>query len=1097
MDKYLNKDSVKSGKDAVLKGKDALMSKIRGPSAREQSKFQFDFKLLNVENVNVSSGSTVIISWKRGSKSTNNGKTKSLSVASNKSVAVNHPFSLTTTLHKEKPPKKGYESKTIVVSIKEDKGKKASSIGKTLLDLAEYTSNTSSEQFKSIPIKVKKGGPMMLTMNIRTKEMEMTDDEPMTETDMGESNDGSDDEDVEDIPDDDSDVSTATTTSSSLKPPATNNSLSRTTSSSSMNNTPTKNSPVSESVMFKEDNTDALNALLGKPSGGTKVTVTKHHEPEPLFDSKSVKREQTGEDSYYNKKRVLELENQVTELQKDLKDLKNKQPTSGTSSPAINSTEFTELKKRIKELASDNVDLEDQVKDLQDKLTNAQKAAVSGTKDSKMMQDMQDQLRQKDNSISDLNSKIRRLERDNGEKETELSKQQDTIRQIKQDLSAANAAVAAATAAASVASLSNKNNSSSDAQEEIEYLRREIQLLKENNAPQPMVGGGTLELKRKIQDLTKEVKDKDEMINRLKSGGATPTPTSPASNSSSSSNNNKIEVELNKTINQQKQEIAQHKQEITSLQQQIQASQKKSPSTGSSNGVDEMTKRENIDLKDKVSNLTSENRKLQDRYDSVKDDLENMSSQLDSVRDREQDYRSRIQQLEEDKEMLENKMNNSMASASALSFGAGRASADKSSKDKESKYEKERIEKELEQTKNELSRERERSKKLEREVKDLKDRLRGLEQDMESASGGRYQPTMAKSDHQEQEENKIIEQCIYTSSLTFRDGVGSCASSLFAQLSDVSAFSNENSRLFTKVISALNQSIERSMYNSSDLCYWLSNISGLIHLIKDGPNNIDNDRDPIIDGILISPSTNSPVSSSRKSPSLTFYYSLENLCREVYSLLLHNIYNKLKPKLSSILDQGSCILDKHTNRLSHTNHLNKICKVLEKYLNMMKDKFVFDSIIQQFYSQVFHFVSYSLLNDILNQEHQQSSCSPTFGFTIKLSLSKIEDWLSSIDDRDLLIPTRDNLMAIIEAANLMVIDKSIFTDSESIISAFSTLNILQIKKLLEIWKPDHLSPDPIPSSVISMARSNWNRPITNQTLIIDPTILIETQPSLS
>ncbi|KAF2069085.1 hypothetical protein CYY_009596 [Polysphondylium violaceum] len=1088
-------DKLNSVKSGALKG----MSKIRGPSTREQSKFQFDIKLLNVDNVNVSSGSTVIISWKRGSKSTNNGKTKALNVASNKSVAINHPLTLTTTLYKEKPPKKGYESKTIVVSIKEDKGKKASSIGKTLLDLAEYTANTSSEQFKSIPIKVKKGGPMMLTMNIRTKEMEMTDDEPMTETDMGESNDGSDDEDVEDIPDDDSDVSTATSTSHKPSTTVTSSNLSRATSSSSINNTPTKHSPVSESVMFKEDNTDALNALLGKPSSSTKVTVTKHAEPDSLFDAKAVKREQSGEDSYYNKKRVLELENQVTELQKDLRDMKNKPATSGISSPAANSAEFVELKKRIKELASDNVDLEDQVKDLQDKLANAQKAAVSGTKDSKMMSDIQDQLRQKDNQISDLNAKIRRLERDNGEKESEVAKHQDTIKQIKQDLSAANAAAAAAVAAASAASLSGSKNNNSDAQEEIEYLRREIQLLKESNAPQPMVGGGTLELKRKIQDLTKEVKDKDEMINRLKSGGGSGavSPTSPSSNNNS---NNSTNIELTKTVNQQKQELAQQKQEIATLQQQLQASQKKSPSTGSStSGVDEMTKRENIDLKDKINALTNENKRLTERCTTMNEDLENINNQLESNREhdvaREQEYRSRIQQLEEEKEMLENKMNNSMASASALSFGAGRASSDKS-KDKESKYEKERLEKELDQTKNELSRERERTKKLEREIKDLKDRLRSLEQDMESASGGRYQPTMAKSDHQEQEENKIIEQCIYTQSFTFRDGVGSCASSLLAQLSDMSAFSNENSRLFTKVTSALTQSIERSMYNSADLCYWLSNISGLIHLIKDGPNNIDNDRDPIIDGILVYQSTNSPISSSRKSPSLTFYYSLENLCREVYSLLLHNIYNKLKPKLSSILDQGSCILDKHTNRLSHTNHLNKICKVLEKYLNMMKDKFVFDAIIQQFFSQVFHFISFSLLNDILNQEHQ-ASCSPTFGFTIKLSLSKIEDWLSTIDDRELLIPTRDNLMAIIEAANLMVIDKSIFTDSESIISAFSTLNILQIKKLLEIWKPDHLSPDPIPSSVISMARSNWNRPITNQTLIIDPTILIETQPSLS
>ncbi|EGC35765.1 hypothetical protein DICPUDRAFT_151845 [Dictyostelium purpureum] len=1129
MDKY--KDSMKSGKDALFKG----LSKVRGPNTREQGKFQFDIKILNIENLPVTG--TVLVSWKRGTKSSNNGKTKPVTVSANKSASFNHPFSLTTTLYKEKPPKKTYESKTIAVSIKDEKTKK--SVAKTMLDLADFTQNLRDDQFKAIPIKQKKGGPIVLTLNVKTKELEINpDDEPATETDLN-SNDGSDDEDGEDfVADDDSnsDISTASSTSKfgnrqddhsqntmNEKPasPAElndllgNNKKSPTLNSySSKESTPTKSQTSSYSASpsvkpFSNDQDAELNALLSKgPSKPVVSTVSKPTTTTSTLTSNSSaynpnkdrdwKRE--AEDS---NQRVLQLERQVEMLQKDLKN-----GGGGGGGGSSNNTggpsaqEFADLKKRFREISGDNIDLEDKIKDLEDKLSSANKQAVASGSVSKQVADLQEQLRQRDSTIQDLNLKSRRLERDLQDKEQEVADQNEQVKYYQSQLKTSQQQTQQAMAAAAAASTSVSSGSSSEAQEEIEYLKREIQVLKETQSA-PNVGGGTLELKRKIQDLTREVKEKDDMINKMKSGGSPATTasviTSPVSSSSSPNitiiNLEKQNADLNKTIQQQKQELERNKQEIQQLQQKSSSSRVSSPVSG-----DETVKRENIDLKDKITVLQGDLKRTQDKYDQLNrrynDDIEEHNNIVNDLRDREEALHRKVDELQESNQQMENKMSMSMTSAAALSMtaGASKYSSDKSRE--KDKQEKEQLERQLEQTKTDLSREREKTKKLEREIRDLKDRIRSLEDQLEGGSSNGFVPTVAKSDDQEREETRLIERSIFVQSMTFRDGVGVTALSLFEKLSDLNAFSSQNSRLFNKVHSALSQQVEKSMYNSFDLSYWLSNISSLIHLIKDGPNNIDDEYDPIIDGILVM-DNGSPSMGGRKSPSQTFYYQLISLSREIYSLLLHNIYNKLRPKLTNIISQGTCILDKKTNRFSAVENdadINKICKLLQKYMNFFKDRFLFDSIVQQFFSQTFHFISHTLLNDILGSDKY---CTPANGFKLKLSLSKFDDWISSCEERELLEPCRHQFMAIIEAANLMVIDKSIFTDSESILTAFETLNVLQIKKLLEVWKPDSLSPDPIPMSVMQMSRTNWNRPTHNLTLQIDPTILLDIKPTLA
>ncbi|KAN0035296.1 hypothetical protein ACTA71_004561 [Dictyostelium dimigraforme] len=1128
--------------DKFMKGKIKGISQQRG----EQGKFQFDFKLISVENLPVTGN--CFVSWKRGAKSANNGKTKAVTINSNKSASFNHSFSMVTTLYKEKPPKKTYESKTIAISIKDEKNKK--SIAKTMIDLADFT-NFKDEQFKSIQIKQKKGGPIVIAMNIRSKEMEINpDDEPATETDLN-SNDGSDDEDGEDFEqDEDSSVSSLNTNSKYsnsnnitgklndddiLAPPSGSGfkkmsapiSSTKSDSISSNSTTPTKTStpstppsyssePTTTVKPFSNDTEAELNALLAKPSSKPKP-ISEPVKSTPVVSLSSGTSYNPGKDKDWKREaddanhRVQQLERQVEVLQRDLK--MNQNIANSGSGGGVSQQEFTDLKKRFREISGDNIDLEDKVKELEEKLANAyrQQPISQAGGSSRQLTDLQEQVRQKEATIQELNIKNRRLERDLQDKDQEITDQTEQVKyyqeQVKSAQTAAQKAIAAASAAAN--STSSTSQSNEEAQEEIAYLKREIQLLKDQQSPTVAVGGGTLELKRKIQDLTREVKEKDDALAKLKLGGS---PTSAGGSLSSIAaqtssnltitNLEKQNTELNKTLLTQQQEIDRSKQEIQQLQQQLSQAQKKINSVTNSPPpsvitTEELLKRENGDLKDKVATQHHEIKRIQEKYDQLNsrfnDEIEETNNVVNELRQREEGLNRKIEELTQENQQMEHKLSNEMTSASALSMSAMSAPSKFSSTNRDKdRQERENAERQLELAKSELSREREKTKRLDRELKDYRERIRLLELQVEEGGG-----SVIKQENQDKVEGRLIEQCIYTQPLTFVDGIGSVASSLYEQLTDICAFSQENGKLFTKVFTALQQALERSMYNSNDLAYWLSNISGLIHLIKDGPNNIDDDRDPIIDGILIMQNNSFSSTSQRKTPSQTFYYQLENLLRESYSLLLHSIYNKLRPKLTKIISFGACILDKKTNRFSAAENdvdINKICNILQKYMNLLKDKFIFDSIIQQFFSQTFHFISYTLLNEVLNGENY---CTPSSGFKIKLSLSKMDDWVSSSEERELLLPARDHFMSIIETANLMVIDKSIFTDSESVISAFETLNILQIKKLLEIWKPDNLSPDPIPKKIIASLNQQLDLNTHQRNLVVDPTILIDVQPKLS
>lgn len=67
----------------------------------------------------------------------------------------------------------------------------------------------------------------------------------------------------------------------------------------------------------------------------------------------------------------------------------------------------------------------------------------------------------------------------------------------------------------------------------------------------------------------------------------------------------------------------------------------------------------------------------------------------------------------------------------------------------------------------------------------------------------------------------------------------------------------------------------------------------------------------------------------------------------------------------------------------------------------------------------------------------------THGLRVKLAVSRIDEWLSKLDTD--VSTSGDRLNLLREAANVLVLDKSLFLDADTVTSIFHTLNLVQVQ----------------------------------------------------
>ncbi len=152
--------------------------------------------------------------------------------------------------------------------------------------------------------------------------------------------------------------------------------------------------------------------------------------------------------------------------------------------------------------------------------------------------------------------------------------------------------------------------------------------------------------------------------------------------------------------------------------------------------------------------------------------------------------------------------------------------------------------------------------------------------------------------------------------------------------------------------------------------------------------------------------------------------------------------------------------------VAHLVHL------LSQTYELLQNSRVPDSIVAQFFTQIFYFIDALLMNALITRKEL---CTCSNGFQTKLELSDLEAWIQKNGTfmNSVKYPTfvllftyhRDELNPIIQAATLLVMDKSALGDKEVLTNMCPNVNFVQVKRLLENFLPDQLYPDPVSPKV--------------------------------
>jgi hypothetical protein len=160
---------------------------------------------------------------------------------------------------------------------------------------------------------------------------------------------------------------------------------------------------------------------------------------------------------------------------------------------------------------------------------------------------------------------------------------------------------------------------------------------------------------------------------------------------------------------------------------------------------------------------------------------------------------------------------------------------------------------------------------------------------------------------------------------------------------------------------------------------------------------------------------------------------------------------------SYVLEQTENLFDNSQLR-NRRKYNNDFPILLLDVVKLLKSHYISDRVTQAVLDQIFYYIDCQIFNLFLRQPQLFTASR---GFKIKMAISQIE---SSLSKHSATFANKQ-FNYIKEAANLLVMDKSLMSDTSLIQQIFSHLNFLQVKHIVERFKPDELSPDKTPENV--------------------------------
>jgi len=401
--------------------------------------------------------------------------------------------------------------------------------------------------------------------------------------------------------------------------------------------------------------------------------------------------------------------------------------------------------------------------------------------------------------------------------------------------------------------------------------------------------------------------------------------------------------------------------------------------------------------------------------------------------------------------------------------------------------------KETEELKKQLEQQKAEIRALNKENREAKGEIETLQQELESVKSKRGDGESSsrsgselealrnklKTFEKEKEEDDLIETEIYCMTSAFKDGVQVSAKNLCGTLIKWGVLDDPpNERMLSKILNALKKGYKTAADDNPSLIKWLSFAINLHEQLEEevGTSEDENSGDIPENGIhIFRGSEKAAGSEGDDDPLSIFFHNLEAIIFEIYSAFLKNSYAQIDDIIIPAILQPAGDRQRGPgarNTRGGKNKSNTVTKVgltniLAQHLEMLHKYYIFETVIKQFFCQIFYYINARLFNSLLRTEEH---CSCGSGFQIKLGLSQLEEWISKADTNDkkhLSQAARHYLLHITEAANVLVVDKDIFTDEEMIEKVFPTLTTPQIKYLLEHFQTDQYAPNPVARNVMA------------------------------
>jgi len=132
------------------------------------------------------------------------------------------------------------------------------------------------------------------------------------------------------------------------------------------------------------------------------------------------------------------------------------------------------------------------------------------------------------------------------------------------------------------------------------------------------------------------------------------------------------------------------------------------------------------------------------------------------------------------------------------------------------------------------------------------------------------------------------------------------------------------------------------------------------------------------------------------------------------------------------------------------------------------------------FEDLFQFLDILLLNDFLRHTELYTAGN---AFKIKMTISQFESLAAKVDKR-IQSSASKQLNHLREAANLLVVEKSMLTDADTVAQVCTHLNLKQVKHIIDNFKPDDISPDAVPKEVLEAISAHVQK-LPNLDLEID------------